>query len=108
VIETVRKKRHGTARELAERFGVSPRTVQRLVAEERADYVSRAVSRRDQIITLHRQGVKQKAIAAQLDVTPALVSMRLREAREAGIDLSRLPAASDTHETPTNSPEAPR
>lgn len=103
-----RRKRRMTAREAAERFGVSPRTIRYVVAEERADYVSRAVSRRDQIITLHRQGLKQKAIAAQLDVTPALVSMRLREAREAGIDLSRLPtAASDTHETPANSPETP-
>lgn len=92
MIETVRKKRHGTARELAERFGVSPRTVQRLVAEERSEYVGRAASRRDQIIALHRRGLKQKAIAAQLDVTPALVSIRLREAREAGVDLSRLPA----------------
>lgn len=95
MIETVRKKRHGTARELAERFGVSPRTVQRLVAEERSQYVGRAVSRRDQIIALYRQGLKQKAIAAQLDVTPALVSIRLREAREAGVDLSRIPAADE-------------
>lgn len=81
-----------TAREAAEKFGVSVRTVQRVVAEERSVYVGRAVSRREQIITLYRQGLKQKAIAEQLGVTPALVSMRLREAREAGVDLSRLPA----------------
>ncbi|MFZ2530396.1 MAG: replication protein RepB [Rhodococcus sp. (in: high G+C Gram-positive bacteria)] len=90
-----RRKRRMTAREAAERFGVSPRTIRYVVAEERTEYVGRAVSRRDQIIALHRQGLKQKAIAAQLDVTPALVSIRLREAREAGIDLSRLPTAAD-------------
>lgn len=87
-----RRQRRMTAREAAEKFGVSVRTVQRVVAEERSVYVGRAVSRREQIITLYRQGLKQKAIAEQLGVTPALVSMRLREAREAGVDLSRLPA----------------
>lgn len=86
-----RRRRKMTAREAAQRFGVSERTIRRVVAEERAVYVGRAVSRRDQIIDLYRHGVKQKDIAAQLDVTPALVSMRLREARESGVDLSRLP-----------------
>ena len=95
MIETVRKKRHGTARELAERFGVSPRTVQRLVAEERSEYVGRAVSRREQIIALYRQGLKQIEIAEKLGVAKSLVSMRLREAREAGVDLSRLPTDGD-------------
>ena len=90
-----RRKRRMTAREAAERFGVSPRTIRYVVAEERTEYVGRAVSRRDQIIALHRQGLKQKAIAAQLAQAPALVSIRLREAREAGIDLSRLPTAAD-------------
>ncbi len=89
MIETARKKRHGTARELAERFGVSPRTVQRLIAEDRGEYVSRAASRREKIIELYQKGLRQKDIAAQLSVTPALVSMRLREAREAGLDLDR-------------------
>lgn len=90
-----RRQRRMTAREAAEKFGVSVRTVQRVVAEERSVYVGRAVSRREQIITLYRQGLKQKTIAEQLGVTPALVSMRLREAREAGVDLSRLPTDGD-------------
>lgn len=87
-----RRRRRMTAREAAERFGVSPRTIRRVVAEERGEYVGRAASRREQIITLHRQGLKQKAIAEQLGVTPALVSIRLREARAEGVELSRLPA----------------
>lgn len=95
-----RRKRRMTANEAAKRFGVSPRTIRNVVAEERSEYVGRAVSRRDQIIALYRQGLKQKAIAAQLDVTPALVSMRLREAREAGVDLSRLPADVQSRSAP--------
>mgnify|MGYP003381861246 CR=1 FL=1 len=87
-----------TATEAAKRFGVSPRTIRNVVAEERGEYVGRATTRRDQIIELHRQGLKQKAIATKLGVTPALVSIRLREAREAGTDLSQLPAADEISE----------
>lgn len=86
-----RRRRKMTASEAAKRFGVSPRTIRNVVAEERSEYVGRAVSRRDQIVALHRQGLKQKSIAEQLGVAKSLVSMRLREAREAGVDLSRLP-----------------
>ncbi|WP_443031524.1 hypothetical protein [Streptomyces sp. CA-256286] len=45
-----------TARELADRFGVSRRTVVRMVGEERAAYEGRSRQRRDQIVELHRQG----------------------------------------------------
>lgn len=90
-MEPDRRKRRVTAREAGERFGRSARTIRRVVAEERAEYVGRAVSRRDQIVQLHRQGLKQVEIAAQLGVAKSLVSMRLREARESGVDLSRLP-----------------
>jgi len=90
-----RRRRKMTASEAAKRFGVSPRTIRRVVAEERADYVGRATSRRDQIITLYRQGLKQIEIAEKLGVAKSLVSMRLREAREAGVDLSRLPTDGD-------------
>jgi len=90
--EPDRRKRRMTATEAAKRFGVSVRTIRNVVAEERSEYVGRAASRREQIIELYRQGLKQKAIAAQLDVTPTLVSIRLREAHETGVDLSRLPA----------------
>lgn len=97
-----RRRRKMTANEAAKRFGVSPRTIRRVVAEERDEYVSRAESRRDQIIALYRQGLKQSAIAAQLDVTPALVSIRLREARAAGVDLSRLPVDDAESAAPTS------
>jgi transposase len=83
-----RVQRTMTARELGRRFGISPRTVQRAIAEDRGAYESRAEKRRVQIIELHRLGMSGREIASALDVTAALVSTRLREARQAGVDLS--------------------
>jgi transposase len=80
-----------TAREAAEKFGVSRRTIARVMSEERADYVGRAQERRQRMIGLHRQGLGVRAIARELEVSPALVSARLKEARAAGVDLSPVP-----------------
>lgn len=98
IVEIKRVRRNKTARELADKFGISPRTVRRLVAEERETYERRAQETRERIIELKRQGLKQVAIAQQLGVTTGLVSIRLKEAREAGIDLT---VTTDT----TTSPE---
>jgi transposase len=87
-----RARRQQTARELAKRFGVHPVTIRRTVAEERADYEARANERRVKIVELHRTGHTRNQIAQALGVTPPLVSIRLREAREAGLDLSPIPA----------------
>lgn len=81
-----------TARELADRFGVSPRTVLRMIAEERAIYEGRSQQRRDEIVELHRRGLKGYEIARELSVSAGLVSIRLKEAREAGLDLTRYSA----------------
>lgn len=91
----VRPARRGTASELARKFGVSERTIRYTVAEDRRVYEARADERRAQIIELHRRGLGVRAIARQLSVSPGLVSTRLKEARDAGVDLSRLddPAA---------------
>ncbi|MEU2770662.1 MULTISPECIES: HTH domain-containing protein [Streptomyces] len=96
--EPRRERRTATARELADRFGVSERTVLRMVAEERAAYEGRSRQRRDQIIELHRQGLKGYEIARELSVSAGLVSVRLKEARAAGVDLTRYAAAGETHE----------
>ncbi|MER6916031.1 HTH domain-containing protein [Streptomyces sp. NPDC000594] len=87
-----RERRTATARELADRFGVSERTVLRMVAEERAVYESRSRQRRDRIVELHRQGLKGYEIARELSVSTGLVSTRLKEARSAGVDLTRIPS----------------
>lgn len=53
--------------------------------------ITRAYERRAQIIELHRQGWTGRAIATHLKVSPGLVSTRLREAHEAGVDLTPHP-----------------
>lgn len=97
--DITRARRTHTAREMAERFAVSPRTVRRVIAEERVSYESRANERRAQIIELHRQGWTGRAIATHLKVSPGLVSTRLREAREAGVDLTPHPRQDDAAQT---------
>ncbi|MGW1819265.1 DUF6115 domain-containing protein [Streptomyces sp. NPDC002125] len=96
--EPRRERRTATARELADRFGVSERTVQRMIAEERTAYEGRSRQRRDQIVELHRQGLKGYEIARELNISNGLVSTRLKEARSAGVDLTRYAAAGDTQE----------
>ncbi|WP_327378945.1 HTH domain-containing protein (plasmid) [Streptomyces sp. NBC_01216] len=96
--EPRRERRTATARELADRFGVSERTVLRMIAEERTTYEGRSRQRRDQIVELHRQGLKGYEIARELNVSTGLVSIRLKEARSAGVDLTRYAAAGETHE----------
>lgn len=96
--EPRRERRTVTARELADRFGVSLRTVVRMVAEDRTAYEGRSRQRRDQIVELHRQGLKGYEIARELNVSSGLVSTRLKEARSAGVDLTRYAAAGDTQE----------
>ena len=103
--EPRRERRTVTARELAEQFGVSPRTVLRMVAEERATYEGRSRQRRDQIVELHRQGLKGYEIARELSVSAGLVSTRLKEARKAGVDLTRYAAASEGDAIPRHRQE---
>ncbi|WP_331735590.1 hypothetical protein OG333_37070 (plasmid) [Streptomyces anulatus] len=66
-----------------------------MIAEERAIYEGRSRERRNEIVELHRQGLKGYEIARELSVSVGLVSMRLKEAREAGIDLTRYTADGD-------------
>lgn len=96
--EPRRERRTATARELADRFGVSPRTVRSMIAEERTTYEGRSRQRRDQIVELHRQGLKGYEIARALNVSAGLVSTRLKEARSAGVDLTRYAGAGETRE----------
>lgn len=91
-METDRRRRNRTARELAEQTGRSERWVRYARAEWRASYEERAAVRRERIVALHRRGLTGKQIAAELEVSEGLVSARLREARAAGVDLSPLPA----------------
>ncbi|WP_199846668.1 hypothetical protein [Streptomyces sp. CB01201] len=66
-----------------------------MVAEERTAYEGRSRQRRDQIVELHRLGLKGYEIARELSVSAGLVSTRLKEARSDGVDLTRYAAAGD-------------
>lgn len=94
-VEPHRGRRTKTARQVAAQFGVTPRHIRRVIAEDRDDYEGRADARRERIVALHRQGLGVRAIARELEVSAGLVSTRLKEARAAGVDLSRLPEGED-------------
>ena len=74
-------RRKHTARELAEQFGVSPRTIQRLMAEPRPEYLARAQDRRRRITELRAQGKTMRAIADQLGVSVGLVATYAKQAQ---------------------------
>lgn len=61
-------RRQFTAREAAERLGVTTRTVQRLMAEPRDQYLARANAKREQVAELRAQGLSIRAIADQLGI----------------------------------------
>lgn len=71
-----------TAREAAEQFGASTRTIQRLVAEPRDEFLERARERRDRIVALRKQGLKYKDIAEEMGITTGTVSRVLHDARK--------------------------
>ncbi|MFJ9795901.1 hypothetical protein [Streptomyces sp. NPDC101145] len=69
-----------------------------MVAEDRTTYEGWSRQRRDQIVELHRQGLKGYEIARELNVSAGLVSIRLKEARSAGVGLIRYAAAGEPRE----------
>ncbi|MFK0017075.1 hypothetical protein [Streptomyces sp. NPDC091027] len=69
-----------------------------MIAEERTTYEGRSRQRRDQIVELYRQGRKGYEIARELNVSAGLVSTRLKEARSAGVDLTRYASAGEARE----------
>lgn len=74
-----RAKRTQTARELAERFGVSRRTIQRTVSQSREDYLNDAAQRRARIRALRAEGLSMRAIAEREGVTVGTVHYALHK-----------------------------
>lgn len=66
-LKKISRRRAVTAKEAARRFGKSPRTIRRLVAEDRQDYLSRSATRREAAYTLRQQGKSWPDIAKALD-----------------------------------------
>ena len=75
-------RRKMTAREAAEQFGASTRTIQRLFAEPRDEFLGRAKERRDCVVTLRKQGMKYKDIAEKMGISTGAVGRILHDARK--------------------------
>lgn len=75
-------RRQRTARELAEAMGASTRTVRRIVAEPRDEFLARATRRRAQAVELRSQGMKYREIADEMAVTIGTVSSLIHGARK--------------------------
>ena len=77
-------RRKMTAKEAAKRFGVTERTVRRLIAEPREDFLARARERRAQAAKLRRQGLKYKEIAEQMGLDIGFVGRLVADAKRFG------------------------
>lgn len=76
-------RRNRSAREVAERLGISPRTVRNIMAEPRAEYEARAAERRRRVLELRAQGLKLREIADEVGMTVGGVGTILHHARKA-------------------------
>lgn len=70
-------KRKHTARELAERLGVSERTIQRLMAQPRAEYEAETHARQDEALRLRESGMKWADVGAELGGVSASAAYQL-------------------------------
>jgi transposase len=75
-------RRKMTAREAAEKFGTSTRTIQRLFAEPRHNFLDRAQQRREQAVGLRERGLTYRQIAEQMGCTVGTVGRLLHDARK--------------------------
>jgi DNA-directed RNA polymerase specialized sigma24 family protein len=71
-----------TAREAAERLGCSPRTVQRVMAEPREDFLARAAERRERVIALRGEGKKYREIADELGLPMGTVKTIIHHVKQ--------------------------
>ena len=62
-----------TAREVAEKTGLSIRTIMEWTAESRETYLSRAEQRRQKIQELRKTGLSMRAIAAEVECSVGTV-----------------------------------
>lgn len=74
-------RRTKTARELAERLGVSERTIRKIAAEPRGDFEARARQRRERAAELRASGLKYKEIAEEMGISSGAVGALLHDAR---------------------------
>jgi len=73
------QRRKQTAAELAKRFGKSPRTIRRIIAEPRDEYDAKVEARHEQIRTLREKGKSMRTIAAEVGVSVGTVHYALNK-----------------------------
>lgn len=74
-------RRTKTARELAEQYGASTRTIQRLIAEPREEYEARTRAKEQRAQELRAAGLKYRQIAEEMGISIGSVSVLLRPRR---------------------------
>lgn len=68
-----------TAREVAEKTGLSVRTIMEWTAEPREAYLTRAEERRQKIRQLRNEGLSMRAIAQELNISVGTVHYSLNK-----------------------------
>lgn len=68
-LKKIARERNMTAKDAAKKFGKSPRTIQRLVALDRDDYLERAALRRQKAWDMRSLGCSWDEIATALETT---------------------------------------
>lgn len=68
-----------TIRELAERTGFTPRTVQNWTSEPREVYLARADEKRQRVLALRERGLSMRAIANEIGCSVGLVHYYVHE-----------------------------
>ena len=82
MIPKIAKRRSLTSTEAAKRFGKSPRTIRRLVAEDRSDYEATAAARRQQAHDLKQQGMSWAQVGDAMGCTPEAAKQLGKRFRE--------------------------
>ena len=75
-------RRSVTAQEGAEALGCSSRTVRRIAAEPRDEFIKRSRARQDLALELKKAGLKYREIATVLRLSPETVKVHLFQARK--------------------------
>jgi predicted DNA-binding transcriptional regulator YafY len=90
------QRRRMTARQAAQRLGASERTIRRIAAEPRSDYLRRVQERGAQILTWREEGVKWKDIGARLGISTAAAQMAGRRELERRKQEGHAPGAAES------------
>lgn len=75
-------KRNASAREIAERFGISERSVRRIAAEPRGEYLTQLRERGDQILAMRAEGKLWREIAEHFEISVPAAQMAGKRAKD--------------------------